>query len=183
MSISSQERGKYEKAWSLDDYANFSPGLSHIDMFFSIASPKRGQSLIDVGCGAGAATSALKSRGLMARGFDLTDTAWAHDDIPLTVGSIWRDLPRGPFDYAYCCDVMEHIPTEYVALSVSRILDSAPRAFFSVSFMPDHFGDYIGESLHLTVKPFVWWRELFWEMGTLLDARDMMGEGVFYVAR
>jgi len=183
MSIAAKEREKYARAWAIDDYSKFSPGLSHIDMFWSIASPKRGQSLIDVGCGAGAATRALKSRGLSVRGFDLTDTAWDHDDIPLTTGTIWRDLRGGPYDYAYCCDVMEHIPTEFVGLAIERILQVAPKAFFSISFTEDHFGDFVGEALHLTVKPFVWWRDLLRELGIVHEARDLMGEGVFYVAR
>ena len=44
-------------------------------------------------------------------------------------------------------------------------------------------GALIGEALHLTVRPFLFWRDLFRELGTLHDARDLIGEGVFCVSR
>lgn len=180
MKIAERERDKYQQIWGFPSYSNRSPGLEHVDMFCSIANPRRGASIMDIGAGSGAASSELKSRGFFVRAFDLTHEAWKHPDIPLTTGTIWRDIHGIP-DYAYCCDVMEHIPTEFVALSIREILDHCGRAFFSISFLPDQMGALIGQDLHLTVRPFTWWRDLFREMGILLDARDLLGEGIFYV--
>lgn len=181
--IAEAERDKYSRIWEFESYAQFSPGADQIDMFWQIAKPKSGQSVIDVGAGAGAASAILKARGLQVRAFDLTDQAWTQPDIHLQTGTIWNDLRGGMYDFAYCCDVMEHIPTEYVALSIDRILATARAAFFSVCFLDDGAGRLIGQPLHLTVKPFVWWRDLFRELGRLDEARDQMGQGVFYVRR
>jgi hypothetical protein len=78
---------------------------------------------------------------------------------------------------------MEHIPTEFTALAVDRILSAGRDAFFSISFEPDHFGSFLRQPLHLTVRPFEWWLGLMGEVGTVLDARDLMGEGIFHVKR
>lgn len=185
MKVTEAERSKYQKVWGLEDYSVYSPGEHAVDYFFRIAKPVVGQSVIDVGAGSGAASRALKGRGLVVRAFDLCDVAWRHEDIPLLTGSVWRDLPvvSPPYDFAYCTDVMEHIPTEFTALSVSEILRTCGRAFFSIAFTEDGFGDFIGQPLHLTVKPFSWWRDLMGELGTIEDARDQMGSGVFLVRK
>lgn len=179
--ISEREREKYSRIWQIPSYSKESPGLQHVDMFAAIAKPIPGQSVADVGAGDGAASNALRDRlQLRVTAFDLTNTAWkGKPDIPLHLGSVWRGVPGGMFDHVYCCDMMEHIPTELVALAVDRILMAGARCFFSISFLPDAFGAFIGEPLHLTVRPFTWWRDLFREIGRLDEARDMMGEGVF----
>lgn len=184
-SITEAERRKYDAMWSVDDYAINSPGEQLVDFFFAIAKPKAGDRVLDVGAGAGAGSRALKKRGLNVRAFDLTSEAWKHDDIPLLTGSVWRDLPNGspPFAFCYCTDVMEHIPTEFTALSVSEILLICNKAFFSISFGHDNCGAWIGEPLHLTVKPFAWWRDMLREIGTVHEARDLIGDGVFLVSR
>lgn len=170
--------------WDVDAYSVNSPGKQLVDYFINIAKPPIPCFILDVGAGAGAGSRELKSRGFHVQAFDITDAAWKHDDIKLTTGSIWRDMNfRTKFDFGYCCDVMEHIPQEFTALSVSEILRNCERAFLSISFGPDNCGVWIGQPLHLTVKPFTWWRDLMREVGTLHDARDLMGDGVFLVGR
>ena len=181
------EQKKYEDAWSIPEYYNHSPGAGFVDYFIHIAEANgadfaKHKSVLDVGAGSGAASRVFKDRGFQVAAFDITDTAWKHDDIHLTTGCLWRGIPvAGIFDHAYCCDVMEHIPTQFVALSVREIKRRANKAFFSISFSPDYFGGQVGEPLHLTVKPFVWWRDCLREVSTVLDARDLGGEGVFYI--
>lgn len=182
--ITDIERDKYSDIWSLAEYSICSPGKLYVDMFWDIAKPKLGTSLLDVGAGAGAASRVLKDKGLVVRGFDITNEAWRHTDIPLLTGCIWRDLPRGnAYDYVYCCDVMEHLPTEFTALAINEMLNVGTKAFYSISFQEDHYGDYVGSALHLTVKPFLWWRDMLRELGTVYEARDLLGDGVFYVGR
>lgn len=182
--VSERERAKYSRIWEFPTYSDVSPGLEWVKKFWEIAKPNKGETIIDVGAGGGAASRELSDRGLRVLAFDITNAAWKHDDIPLTIGSVWHGLRTDVlFDYAYCCDMLEHIPTEFVGLTISNILSAAARCFFSVGFTPDVHGRLIGEPLHLTVRPFTWWRETFRELGHVDDARDMLGQGIFYVHR
>lgn len=185
--ISKAEALKYSEVWAVKDYGKFSPGAELVDYFLDIAdedSPSL-RSVVDIGCGAGAASRKLKDLGFQVIGFDLTDKAWAHDDIPLRTGCIWHglDVP-GLHDYGYCCDVMEHIPTEYTALAIKNMLSKCANVFLNISFLPDHFGPAIlGRPLHLTVRPFEWWRDMLSEVSVVREARDLIGQGVFYVSK
>lgn len=181
--IAEAERQKYEKAWGIDAYHSGSPGVLYQEMFQNIAKPQPGQTVLDIGAGAGAASVKMKEAGLRVIGYDLTNAAWAHPGIPLWTGTIWKFRSDATFDFGFCCDVMEHIPPQFVALTLDRILAACDRAFFSISFTPDVMGAGIGETLHLTVRPFKWWRDTFREVGTLYDARDLLGDGVFYAGR
>lgn len=189
MGVSASERDKYTRIWQNPAYHAMSPGQQLVPMFQDIIKDHSYRfqgsiSVMDIGAGAGAASRALKDAGFDVSAFDLTSEAWDHDDIPLTTGSVWKDLAGPPrlCDYAYCCDMMEHIPPQFVALSVRNILSVAVHgAFFSISFVPDHFGASIGEPLHLTVQPFTWWRDTLREIGNVEEARDLQGEGIFFL--
>lgn len=177
--ITERERSKYQSIWGFEEYHNDSPGEQMIEMFERVVRPAKDASIWDIGCGAGAGTKALLTRGYKVSAFDLVDVA---GNMPVSTGAIWRNIPHFALDYCYCTDVMEHIPTELVGLSIEQILQrSRNGAFFSISFQPDNFGAFIEQTLHLTVRDFKWWVELFQELGTLKDARDMLGQGVFYV--
>lgn len=176
------EAEKYNSVWNLDAYSEQSPGAQYAPLFQEIAKPKRGQSVIDIGAGHGAGSRALKDMGLRVDAFDIADNEqWPHRDIPYRQGCVWDRVPFH-YDFAYSCDMMEHLPEQFAGLAVRNILGAAHHCFFSVCFKEDHFGRYVRQPLHLTVKPFVWWRDLFRELGTVLEARDLIGDGVFYVA-
>ena len=68
------------------------------------------------------------------------------------------------------CDVMEHMPPEYVMLVLDRIISACRMTWFTISFVPDEFGQAIDQSLHLTVQPFTWWREHLASLAHLHDA-------------
>lgn len=190
-SIADHERQKYAQVWALDRYAEHSPGLSYVDLFWSIAKPQEGQTLLDIGAGNGAASVALAKRDLIVEGFDIVSDAWkANAETAQTFfhqGCLWHSLPafdfKRKFDHGYCCDVMEHIPPQFVGLSIANALKSCERVFFSISFKRDVHGDAIRDRLHLTIESFSWWRDVLREVGTVLEARDLIGEGVFYVGQ
>ena len=184
MTIQDQERSKYKDAWALSGYRQFSPGESFVDLFMSMTNAKPGDSVVDFGAGAGAASRKLKDRGLSVTSVDLVDADWQHSDIPLLTGCLWRTLPlAGVHRFGYCCDVMEHLPKQFTALALSNMLSKCSKLFLSISFTDDFFGHMVGEPLHLTVEPFVWWRDTLTEVGTLIEARDLLGEGVFLLTR
>lgn len=182
--ISEHERAKYADIWQLPQYGDVSPGANFVPYFLDLVSPRAGASILDIGAGAGAASRLLKDKGFDVTAFDLTDAAWRHTDIPLITGTIWdrTALADAYWDCGYCCDMMEHLPERFVGAVVSHILDHCQRAFFSVCFHEDHFGAVVREPLHLTVQPFLWWRDLFSELGSVEDAIDLMGDGVYLVS-
>ena len=185
--ITEAERGKYDRIWALEAYHEASPGVRHIPLFERMMRLKHDAQILDIGAGSGAASRVLKDKGYDVEAFDLTNAGWAHDDITIHTGSIWHDLPRLPgwlpYEVGYCCDVMEHLPTQFVGLAVRKMLEACGHVFLSIAFLPEGFGDCIGERLHLTVENFVWWRDTLREVGLLHDARDLIGEGVFHVGR
>jgi hypothetical protein len=147
-------------------------------------APEAGERVIDFGCGGGEGGKALKELyGLEPTFFDLRNYA---DLSPFIQGSLWHRIPRRnpTWDYGYCCDVMEHLPKQFTMLAVSNMLHACTKGvFFTISFLPDNFGKVIGEPLHLTVEIFQWWRDNLRELGEVIEARDIIGEGVFYVTK
>jgi len=154
------ERAKYEKVWECEDYRKFSPGLRAIKDFklLDIIKKDRIKSVLDVGCGSGKAMQYLLTQmpELKVHGFDIAknclDDFFSGSDC-LTTGCLWSDpLPEG-YDLHISADVFEHLPEEYVELSLANILKSAKvSAFFCIALFKDRFGpQLLGEPLHLSI--------------------------------
>lgn len=189
-----QERDKYSEIWSLQEYRNaHSPGLENVERFMSWLRPKSGAgifggSIIDIGCGQGQSVLEFQARGLTAWGLDITSTALdpTIDRARFIETPLWDpNWPKqGPWNFGFCCDVLEHIPPEYAMLTVDRILDACGIAWLQIANGPDNFGPkLLGESLHLTVQPFKWWLLRIATLGEVIDARDLCGASVFVVSR
>ena len=181
MLIKAGEAAKYEEIWQLPEYANTSPGELRSTLFGQVAQPQEGDTLIDLGCGKGAGGLALQNAyGVEVTYLDIVKVNGVPE--PFIEQPLWVPL-QVKAKYGYCCDVMEHLPKEFVMLAISNILNSCEYAFFNISFVPDHFGQqYLQKPLHLTVENFTWWRDRFSEIGELHNARDFLGEGVYYVS-
>jgi len=184
VSIAQKEQEKYKEVWQLPGYDKNSPGEDWADLFAEISGCQEGETLIDAGCGIGAAGKKLRA----AYGLDVTFMDMNQGDLKedtFVEGCIWHKdwVEWGPWKYAYCCDVMEHLPQEFTMLSLDRLLHAADWVFLSISFNPDNFGKYIGQPLHLTVQPFSWWRDAIREIADVCEARDLMGEGIFHLER
>lgn len=186
MNLAAHERKKYEKAWAMPEYHKFSPGVEMLPLFKQMVKRIGHPSLLDIGCGAGAASIELKKLGYRVTAMDHVDVKERPKGIKFIKQNLWTPwkVPaKGVvWDRGYCCDVMEHIPSEKVDAVLKNIMQNCYRTFFSISFMKDHFGEKVGHPLHLTVKPFVWWRDKLGEFGTVKNARDLLGMGVFDVS-
>jgi hypothetical protein len=187
MGIMEAERDKYAELWTdVPEYRNFSPGLENVQRFFDVLSPQRDYSLIDIGCGEGVAGLAFQDRGLKVTWLDITD-AGLKPEVPRqrfirsALWDRWKLLNQMGFDYGFCCDVMEHIPTEYTMLALDRIISACRMSWFQIAFLHDGHGKFIGKPLHLTVQPFVWWLDRLKGIGNVIDARDLCGRGLFIV--
>lgn len=153
------ERSKYEQMWARPEYRERSPGMRVAESAYKMMKPSG--TMCDFGCGTGRAAAWFAKQGLVVTGFDIAANAMTEHDGQFVQGSLW-DMPQfGTFDYGYCTDVMEHLPTEHVEAAISGIADRVKKGvFFQIALFECHMGDVIGEHLHLTVKPAKWWIDL-----------------------
>jgi SAM-dependent methyltransferase len=188
-SLAVSERQKYEKVWSIEGYKNFSPGEYVLPLFRQMVRMKPGATLLDIGCGTGRVSQRLSDLGWNV---SMMDHVQVNKDsvIPFYKQNLWTrwrvSLKEGDsvkWDQGYCCDVMEHIPPKEVDKTLKNILSHCDRVFFSIHFGEDNFGAAVGHPLHLTVKPFMWWADKLREYGTVVQARDLLGMGVYDVKR
>ena len=157
-----REREKYRKMWTeIPGYRTNSPGEKLVDTFLDHAQWAKGDTLIDCGSGTGRAAKRLDQAGLTVLMLDICRESTDVDNrLPFVTACLW-DMPFNQrFDWVYCCDVLEHIPTE----RVDKVLDNLAAmtgygAFMQIALFADGFGQRIGQTLHLTVKPADWWLE------------------------
>lgn len=176
------EQIKYQDIWQHKIYNEFSPGEKYAKIFSEMAT-KPDAAVLDIGAGAGRGGLALREMGYDVTFLDIADV---NNLEPLIQAPIWSDWPsKRPknFTYGYCCDMLEHIPTEYVGLSITRIQEACNETFFSVGLSIDSYGDLIKDTLHLTVRPYLWWREFLKEFGTVTDARDLGQTGIYWLSK
>jgi len=192
-----EEKKKYEKCWDTDSYRIHSPGENSLKAFKEIVKPFEFSSIVDCGSGTARASLVLAKEDYGITMLDITNQSMddeVRDSVSDMVNlnffevNLWnpRDMDSHfcEYDYAYCCDVMEHIPTEYVMATLQNIMNTCKTgAFFYVCLVPDGFGQIIGSPLHLTVKPFLWWRDKLAELGKVVDARDLISNGMYYVEK
>lgn len=196
----------YQEVWSTSaSYGEMSPGFNNVGLFLSMAEGRyaAGQTVLDAGTGSGKGAVALAKAGFSVSMCDLTCeglTPEAEAVGPAFSGvCLWHDLaavvyldrvarqaeshePTERFDWVYCCDVLEHIPTEYTMLTISRLLEVARLGvFLSIALVPDDFGVWVGESLHQTIRPFEWWRDRLKDLGELVECRDCLLYGAYLV--
>jgi SAM-dependent methyltransferase len=176
------EAGIYKKLYERKDYRVYSPGERLVPEFLKVAKPYPNEKLIDFGCGTGRAAKKL-SKHLNVTAVDFADNA-IETDVEFKVHDLREPFVlEKPYDYGYCCDVMEHIATEDVPKVLANILSAARKVFFQISTVPDHFGQEVGETLHLTVKPMSWWLQQIEQLGAEVKwARHGHGAILLYVS-
>lgn len=193
--ITARERATYEEMWTAGvGYDVHSPGLAYLPIFLQNAGVMRPRTVLDAGCGSGAMAVALAADGFDVTMCDLTSSGLlpAAEDLPFFEASLWRPLPEqagalrpryvSAWDYVVCCDVLEHVPPQFTMLTIRNLIESARQGvFLSVCLQPDHMGVWAGKALHQTVQPFVWWRDSLREVATVVDARDLISDAVFYL--
>lgn len=185
-----QERDKYNEIWTtVPDYRKISPGLENVERFMKIIQPKLGERVIDIGAGECKAGLEFEKKGLRSWYLDITDAAKPKEveDSKFILSPLWGDwrfsYNNHKWDYGFCCDVLEHMPPEYTMLCLDRILSNCRISWLQISLIEDGFGASIGETLHLTVRPFDWWLIRLGTLGKVLDARDLLNAGLYIVTR
>ncbi len=195
MGLVAQESALYADVWAVPAYSTHSPGASLAPLFVEMAridpTTTRMLTVLDAGCGAGQGAVALTALGFRVAMVDVTDAGLVPEAkaIPFTEAALWDDLRirggyrfGGKVDYAYCTDVLEHIPPEFTMLVVQRLLDVARRGvFLSISLVPDQFGVWVGKSLHRSVRSFVAWRDDLATISRVVECRDLINCALYYL--
>lgn len=172
------ERVKYERMHRVPGYS-LGPGESYVRQLAPYLAP--GNTVIDFGCGSGDAGRMLADMGYRVFLVDITEAGLnPRHGLPFLRASLHElpgDLPQA--DWGFCCDVMEHLPEEWVGPALKGMRDHVPNVFFSISGVADGWGHHIGEPLHLTVKPWAWWMDeirQYWRTVTRLNVSDTVFE-------
>lgn len=164
--LKEQERIKYEKMWELPQYSAGAPGeiLAGLAIKYLKATP--GMTFIDFGCGSGKGAAKLEEMGMKVIGVDHAHNALSEGvDIEFVVACLW-DMPEMNAACGFCTDVMEHIPPERVETTLRSIYERVDKVFFQIATRPDKMGHLIDDTLHLTIKPALWWwaaLSTFWD--------------------
>ena len=178
------EKAKYEKAWAVPEYSRTSPGAKMVRPFLEICKPWKGLRVIDFGCGSGAASLKLADMGFQVTGVDHVDVRKkGKKKYKFIQHCLWKKFDEDiRADYGFCCDVMEHIPEDYVDAVLENMFCRVRHMFLNISFTQDNFGDHpdIADRLHMTVRPYQWWKDKLEKYGQVMDGRDFMHSGIFH---
>jgi len=160
------EREKYETLYDqVPEYRKGSPDVGHLKRFRHYIHPTDTINLY--GAGPGRAGRILAEWGREVMMIDIAANCleegvkaymktnprlrFVHGDIADAAS------PMDRADWGLCCDVMEHIPTELVDRVLINIRYLTSKCYFAISTVKDGYGKHIGETLHMTVKPYEWW--------------------------
>src|SRR5262245_14502577 len=134
MSLTAFERETYREMFQVDEYCTHSPGVRYLPAFQQLAAP--GSTVLDAGAGPGAASRALHEAGYVVSMCDLD--RYTDQPFPFHAACLWDEGAMravGQFDYVYCCDVLEHLPSAFTMLAVRNLLAAARRGvFLSIAF-------------------------------------------------
>lgn len=157
--IAAEEKAKYQKMWGFDSYRERSPGMRHLADALHRLKPIPNSSIVDLGCGTGRVSAALQAQGFNVTAVDIAANACTEFDGEFISACLWL-LPAdmGRFEYGFCADVLEHVPTDRIPLTLQKISEHVELVYFQIANFVCHEGDKIGEHLHLTVKPLAWWK-------------------------
>jgi glycosyltransferase involved in cell wall biosynthesis/SAM-dependent methyltransferase len=120
------------------------------------------QTVLDAGCAIGFLVEELRSRGVDARGVDVSE--WAIAQAPPSlhefcrVGSLTEEFDRH-YDLIICMEVLEHLPGNEAEAIIANICRHCATVLFSST--PDDFK----EPTHLNVQPTDYWIGLFAAQG------------------
>ena len=159
--LEQREADKYRLMWEQPSYRDWAPGVDHVWGAVEKLGIRPNDSLMDFGCGTGRSVRKFLNFGVKAAGTDFAPNA-LEEDVPFTLCALWDIHHLAPIaDWAFCTDVMEHIPPERVDIvlqNISRTI-GLRGAYFAIDSVPDRQGLIIGQPLHMTVRPPAWWAE------------------------
>lgn len=180
--LAAQEQDKYRRMWAQPSYRNWSPGADAVPAFLDGQLWQPGDTLGDMGCGTGRAGKLLSQKGLAVTLVDFCRGACEVEGLPFVEAVLWDLPPLGKFDWLYCVDVLEHIPTSKVAATLDNLAAVTRKGgYLQISLQRDSCGSLIGETLHLTVQPFEWWAAQVVMRWPVLASQDRNATACFLI--
>lgn len=178
------EQAKYEGVWENAQYRQVAPGENILDYFLEF---EPSGTILDIGCGTGRASLRLAEKGYDVFLVDLARNCLDEEvRYKLSNRFLKADITdHVPIkaDWGYCTDVMEHLPPEQVSAALDNIASACDKVFFSICLQEAGFDKVLGEHLHLTVRPYKWWRDELRKRWSLLDARDWITDGIYVCSK
>jgi SAM-dependent methyltransferase len=179
----SDEATKYTAMWEVPEYSNYSPGEQVAAEFLKIVEPENDWLIADFGCGTGRGGLTIHKMGHQVVLVDFTENSRDEEakKLPFLKWDLTKKLPIRA-DCGFCTDVMEHIPPDDVEKAIQNMMDTTFRCFFQICLVPDHFGQVIGQHLHLTIQPYEWWKSKFEALGYEVAWSEDCGDtALFYI--
>jgi SAM-dependent methyltransferase len=122
--------------------------------------------VLDAGCAKGFLVAALRERGVVASGFDLSEVAIADTSAAarpyVRTGSL-LDPIEGRFDLVTCIEVIEHLDPADAPTAVANLCAASDRVLLSSTPHDLH------EATHVNVQPPERWSQLFAAHGFFRD--------------
>ncbi|HSX04780.1 MAG TPA: class I SAM-dependent methyltransferase [Rhabdochlamydiaceae bacterium] len=187
-----KERAKYDLIWSqYPSYRDCSPGEVFTSFFLQYFEKEieEGQTLIDFGSGTGRACRAFLAKNLKVSLVDFSSyaldeeiqhlTTLCPDIVSFTEACLWK-LPKNLLsaDWIYCCDVLEHIPTNRIDQVLKGMASRMKKGgYLSICLQEDLSGKQLGFPLHLTIKDKHWWLQRLSRYFTVLKEEPIL-EGI-----
>jgi len=178
--------------WEHEEYRRVSPGEHCAQEFLREAKPRKGATVLDLGCGTGRGGFALAFFGAL----DVTLVDFAENCLDKDVrdmlepqahairfveADLTKPLPVNAA-YGFCTDVLEHIPPSQVDSVIKNCLAACQHVYFQIATGDDVMGDLVGHKLHLSVHPFEWWVDKLREHGAVVHwSSDHRSHCSFYV--
>lgn len=164
IAFNTDERLKYETAWTHDSYRLRSPA-EHIFHHIMPLMPRWKTAYLDFGCGTGRILEFLQEAGHDVLGIDIAHNcldAAMRDRVPLLIADLSNLPPHVHGECGICVDVLEHLPPETVHQTVSNIAQAvSDRCFIRVANFPESHGKLYGTGpLHLTLMSREHWHAL-----------------------
>jgi len=165
------EKRKYWQAYQHKSYRKNSPGERVAAYFLFSSAREQGDTVIDLGCGTGRAGKYIADyRKKMPAGepkvinvtlFDFVDVREV--DLPFIQGNMWELDGIPVFDWILCCDVLEHIPPQYVDRTLDGMAAITRKGgLLTIAHFPCSTADFpdmdVIEDLHLTIESPHWWQ-------------------------
>lgn len=157
MELEENEKKKYEDAWRRGAET---ASVNSRRVVNYVKQLDKQWTMIDLGCGNGAAVKSLRGLGFNIVGIDITLEAVGKDKKGFFEGPLWR-LPfkDNEFDFTFSTDVLEHIPPRLVDRVIKEIYRITKVKTFHAIAPFEHCNQ--GFVFHLTTKPIKWWKAQF----------------------